>query len=128
MDKEKIRSIRERMNAVLAPLATEFGITIHAGNASFSATSVTFKVDIAEIIDGKVQSKQVDDFNKLCHLYGFQPTDLGRKFKVRSEEYEITGLNPRSSKYPIEVKRSDGKPFRFTEDSVRLAMLGKQGE
>jgi hypothetical protein len=58
-------------------------------------------------------TKEATDFNRFAASFGITKK-LGDTFFFRYETYEIVGLKPRSSKYPLLAKNiSSGKTFKF---------------
>ena len=55
--------------------------------------------------------REVTDYNRYREVYDLP--ELGSEFVDRGETFTITGLNPRSTKYPVLVTRADGKRFKF---------------
>jgi hypothetical protein len=43
-------------------------------------------------------------------------------FMESGRGWTVTGMSPRSEKYPINVKRDDGKGFRMPAQKVALAL------
>jgi hypothetical protein len=124
MDREKVKALRDKMQEALdAFVGSDNGVVVKVGHASFSDSSVTFKVDVSEIVNGQVVTKEASAFKAMACLYGLKPEDLGRTFAFRGEKYTVSGLNPKAAKYPICGKRvSDGKGFKFGERMVAVAL------
>jgi hypothetical protein len=125
-DRPQVKLVREVIQKELDKLAQNMKMTIRVGNASFTPTTITFKVAVAAIgEDGKVHSPEAENFKKFAVMYGLQPTDLGRQFRSwhGNELYTITGLSPRRSKYPIHASRSDGRRFKFGAGEVKARLI-----
>jgi hypothetical protein len=62
----------------------------------------------------------------MASFYGFKETDLGAKVNLMGSAYEITGLMPRSRKFPVLAKAlRTGKTYKFTANDVLLG-LGRE--
>jgi len=99
----------------------DFGdnIEIKVGGGSFSTNSATIKLEISEVVDGKVITKEAESFAANARIYGLDPEDLGRKFQLGDDVYTVTGLKPRASKYPIlATSENNGKSYKFPADTV----------
>ncbi len=108
--------LRKKLNDALTDLSEEYGLTIHAGNASYDDARVTFKVSLT--IAGHDQGKA--DFEQYAGLYGLKAEDHGREFSANGEAFRLVGVNLRSPKYCFAGERiSDGKRFKFTETIVK---------
>jgi len=116
-----VRMLRERLNKLLA----EFGDDCEAqvvGNASFSLNNATFKVEIAPLVDGKAITQEEEDFKRYATSYGLKPEDFNREFQWAGESCVLIGCKPRSTKFPLLVKKANGKIYKFPASTVRLAL------
>ena len=127
MDRQKIREMEAKILEALGLIEVEFGVKFMIGGARFCSSSVTFKVEAAEIAqDGKVLSKAVESWKLNARMYGLPEDGIGRKIISRGHEYEILGLNTRRPAFPIDVKRlPDGKLFRMPLDEAARGLGGK---
>jgi len=102
LDKYTLRELRARMQGVLNKVGEEWGIDIKVASATYTATHATFKVEVASVVDGEVQSKEVAAFKMFASSYGFKPEDLNREFTdAKNRRCIIIGLRTRSYRYPI---------------------------
>jgi len=124
IDKSACKLIRQELNKTLETLGKKLGLSISAGNASFSPENATFKLNVATLAnDGTVKSKEAESFKNLATLYGLKPEMLNTTFKSYSgESFEIIGLAARSNKYPVLAKNIlSGKTqyFKFPVDQIK---------
>ena len=120
MDRDKCRMIRDVLNEELQACAEKLGLVISIGNATYTDTNVTFKVECAEISeDGTVMNKEASDFKSGAYLYGLEPEDFGREFESNGKVFKIVGLKARSRKYPVIGEDVQGKRFKFPETVVK---------
>jgi hypothetical protein len=126
-NRDKVRLIRETIQAELDKLAKTLGVKIGMNPGSFTSENVHFRLEVAEIgEDGVANTAEVENFRRYAKAYGMEPDDLGKTFKsFTGETYAITGLSPRRSKYPVHATRSDGKKFKFAPKQV-LHFLGRK--
>jgi len=117
------------LQAALDTVAAELGYQIQVGNASFSGSQCTFKVECAVVgEDGMAQTREATDFKARAALYGLSPDDLGKVFTNGGERFRVTGLKPKSRKYPIvAVRVKDDKGYKFPADMVKLALAAVTG-
>jgi len=121
MEREKVRALREAMEAALKSVEKEFSVVIEFGTARFNEQNARFKLEVSDVVGGKALTKQVVDWNNLYKSYGFKKKDLGRPFKFQGRIYKITGLLPRSRKFSVAAERqSDGKPYKFNHEDVLM--------
>lgn len=112
LDKQTLRIVREKMDEALAVLA-DIGIHAKVGGISYQDQNATVKVEIAVMGEnGEVVSKEALDYERYREMYDLP--ELGTTFVNRGVMYTITGLKPRSTKYPVLAERVDGKIFKFT--------------
>ena len=126
MDRRKAKMIRKYLEDAFKniedDIAKELGVTLKVGNISYSDAYATVKVEASDIgEDGVAVTKEAHDFKLMAHLYGLEPSDLGKSFKVRGREFTIKGLKPRSTKRPILVE-SDGSMYKMSEVDVKRAL------
>lgn len=112
LDTQTLKIVREKMDEALASLA-DIGIHAKAGHISYQDRNATVKVEIAVMGEnGEVVSKEALDYERYRDMY--ELPELGSTFVSGGVMYTITGLKPRSTKYPVLAERVDGKVFKFT--------------
>lgn len=123
---ESLKSLRNEINAALLEVAQRHGIKINAGNAKFTASNAVFKLDIAVQEgngSGTFETAERTCFKANAHYYGLKPTDLDQVIELRFVKYKITGLLPKSRRFPIAVTRvSDGAKFKLPAEDVKMAV------
>ena len=127
LDRQTVKYIREQIQQTLDTYFPERKrFKIEVGNATFTDSEVTFKVNFATIgKNGEVKDKSAEDFKRAAFAYGLKPEDLGKSFVTAGVQYTITGLKRSSRRYPILAKRSDGKQYKFPADMVKLHLDSK---
>ena len=114
LDRTAVRRINDDIQSALDAVAKRYGVQIKVGNSRFSNTNCTTKIDISTVSEGgTVMTKEATDYNRYASSFGLTKK-LGETFEFRYDTYEIVGLKPRSSKYPVLAKNlSNGKTFKF---------------
>ncbi len=107
------KKLRDEIDSRLAALAHTYGLTIHAGHASYDANAVTFKVECA--LAGFDRDK--DDFDKTHFLFDLPADAYGKEFTFGGRKYTLVGLKPNRPKYPIIAAR-DGSNYKLPEQAV----------
>lgn len=105
--------MRDEINLALADLGKRYELKIHAGNASYTDNSVTFKVEC--LLEGFDKAK--DQFEECAHLFDLTKDDYGRDFNFRGRTFKLVGLKPRSPKFPIIGFRA-GKRWKLPEGAL----------
>ena len=76
------------------------GLTVEMGRTSFygEGHKVDFKFSVT--LPEKVEAAS----NNVMKMYGVD-FEIGHKFRYGGDSYEVTGYNPRASKYPVKILR-----------------------
>ena len=125
IDKTFLKLIRTKIEEALAELGTTHNIRITAGGATYDRGGkfATMKLEITTIDEtGKAASKDAEAFKVYAVMFGLKPDDLGKKFLYHDRVCTITGLAPKSGKYPVLAERDDGKVYKFRVDDVTHGM------
>ena len=118
-DKTNLDTLRKEIDDALAPIAARHGIQLHAGRITYAADNARITLEAAVVTpDGMVLSREATAFRELAHLYGLQPSDLGRTFTLSGTEYTIVGLRTRATRAPILARTSDGKLVGFPAEPL----------
>ena len=122
-NKANLQDLRVEMDNALKSLEKKFGITIKAGNASFSGNECTFKVKLnTTSTDGTVITKEAktwDLYKGLTHgpLEGLKHLSVGDKITISGNTYILSGFNTRAKKAPINFTDLSGRGYKC---SVRM--------
>jgi len=127
MDKTTARTLSEALKTHLEAFEEEHDIKVTIGSGKFDSTTLTLKVELAELAEsGEALTRAANEFKYMAHRYGLAPDDLGKEFRDGIRTYRIVGLKPRSTRYPVIAESlSDKKRYKFAAASVKL-YLGKK--
>ena len=122
MNRTKAKQLRQRIEDCLTPLGAELDVVLSVNGGTYTSNRVSFKLEFCEVAsDGTVCTKEADAFKLYAKLYGLKSEDLHKTFKYLGDTFEITGLKPRASKYPIVAKNvKTGLSYKFSEKSVQI--------
>lgn len=96
----------DALNAALA----DHNLRAVSKGGSYDSARFTVKFDIS-LADVDVLRK---DFEAMAPSFGVPRDAYQKTVQLRGEVYQVTGLNPRASRYPVAAKRvRDGKPFKL---------------
>ena len=114
--KEKIRSIRSEINALLQGLQQFEGLEIHAGKCSFDQDVATFKLEV-KVKGAKSQSEKDLDF--YANFYNLDVSKIGND---QGKSFSLIGYNSKARKYPFEMQDlATGQTYRSNLDlALRL--------
>ena len=108
-----IKGLRNEIDEALDQVAKKYGITIKAGNCSFSGNEANFKLKLNTIGEGGTvitRESQNWDFYKsrteCSHL------NVGDEIMIQGNYYTLTGYNTRARKAPIQFKDSRGNSYK----------------
>ena len=105
-NENNLKKLNLEIGKALQVVGREFGVDIRVGSCTFRPQNATFKVEVATMVDGEVQSKEIEDFRLYAREYGLNPDDLGRELiGGRGEILNIIGLLPRRRKIPNSLSR-----------------------
>ena len=132
ISKVEAKAIGKEVEKALQPIAAHFGIKLEMRGGIYEADGSAYRPKIqfslAEV-DG--QSVEQLRFNEVCELYGLKESDFGRHFKSHSGQgMTLTGVHPRSSKFPFLAKGDNGKTYKCKmtlEDADTLELRGYLG-
>lgn len=135
MDKQEVRELHRRMDAVLHQFATENQVVYRPGNGRFDNAHVTFKVEFhfpatSTNASQPAATGNADELNKAIYLryaaaYRCEPWWWGKTFVNRGRKFKVVNILPRRTKNCVLCERQpDGKQFIFPPDDVRLKLGG----
>ena len=112
-NRANIKGLRNEIDEALDQVAKKYGITISAGNCTFSGNEANFKLKLNTIGEGGTvitRESQNWDFYKnrtqCTHL------NVGDKITIQGNPYILTGYNTRARKAPIQFKDSRGNGYK----------------
>ena len=121
--RDKIKEIRKDLDQALKEIGIKHGFSLKTGNASFSKSNFSMKIEGATIIGGEVQSKERVAFEFFAESVGLEINDLGKVFKQGGFLYEIIGYKSKCSKRPVLCKRvGTDQRYKFSVAMVKIFM------
>lgn len=118
-DRNTVKNLRSDIDSALAILSKKYGIEISAGNATFNASNVTYKVQASvKASNGITMTKEASDFNTYGSrlLSGFT---LGQSITLQGKQYTIAGWKMRAQKNPV-IVTSGGKTYRVSTEMIKM--------
>lgn len=124
MDRDRARRMEVDLAASLPEFEKKWGVKVTVTGGSFTSTSCFLKLEVAEAgADGLIMSQAAADWKRFAKSYDLPEDGVGKKFIDRRREFTIEGLNPQAVRYPVMVKRDDGRRFKYPVNLV-LDCLG----
>ena len=113
IDRQLLRALRADMDRAFADLGKKHGLLIKTGRGTFTETTATLKVEIADsgaVTSGNITSpkdlKYRAAWPRFADSLNMQVEWLDRTFTgYDGETYTIIGIAPSRPKYPVATKR-----------------------
>lgn len=103
-----VKKMREELQAELEKFATEHGVTIKVGNATYDETDIHFKLDVASAADDVERVR----WEQNCGYFGLVPEDYGKEITLNGQQFCAVGIKTGARKNCIIVRRVwDGKEY-----------------
>ena len=123
MNKNEFATLRQEIEAALAPIAAKYGTKTVATNIKYDDITtdvvVSFRTETAE------KSAEQFNFEKYATMYGFKPEDFGFTFTHDSKTYKFVSFKTTARKYPCICNCSDGKQYAY-EAAAMLEIMRRE--
>jgi len=132
MGRANTKTVVDALKAAVKSVEEEFGVVCTFGGRRYSDEGFHCKMEVGLADSSALADQQKREFECYAQQFGLKPSDFGKVVMLYGsrrgqEPYEICGVAPRSSKYPILAKRKrDGKVYKWGAHTVRLAIEGKE--
>ena len=118
-NKTKIIQLRSSIDEALDRVAKEYGITISAGNCSFSGNEANFKLKLNTIGgNGKAVTRESQMWDLYKSRTNCSHLKIGDEIQLQGNTYTLSGYNTRARKAPINFTDSRGNGYKCS-----IAML-----
>ena len=123
-DRSNLRFLTGDIQTALKSVADKYGISLTYKSARFNASNVTIKLESAVIgASGVVETKENQDWKRFAAGYGLSVGWLGKTFMHSGDQFVISGLATRKSKYPVLATCvRNQKRFKFGADIIKALM------
>ena len=120
-NKPTIIQLRSSINEALDQVAKEYGITISAGNCSFSGNEANFKLKLNTIGDnGTVITRESQMWDLYKSRTNCSHLSIGDKITIQGNSYILSGYNTRARKAPINFTDSRGNGYKCSINMLNL--------
>ena len=118
-NKPQIVQLRNEIDKALDQVANKYGITIKAGNCSFSGNEANFKLKLNTIGDnGTVITRGSQMWALYKNRTQCSHLSVGDEIQLQGNTYTLSGYNTRAKKAPIQFTDSKGNGYKCS-----IAML-----
>ena len=112
-DRSTVRQVNAEIAKALEKVSAKYGVEINLKSTRFSDSNYSTKIEVATIgTGGLTMTKEANDFNRYKAIKGMQ-FDLGFEFTHQGDSFTVIGFKPRSTKFPVLCKSSNGKTYKF---------------
>lgn len=112
MNRAIVKQFRLDFAKAVEGLEKQYDAQIALGSISYGDTKLTTKVTVTEKPKNGKSIEQVN-FEQNCVIFGLKKSDYGREFQTHNGTYTLSGLKPRSPKYPILGTDEKGGRYKF---------------
>ena len=120
-NKPQIVQLRSSIDKALDQVAKEYGITISAGNCSFSGNEANFKLKLNTIGDnGTVITRESLMWDLYKSRTQCSHLSIGDKITIQGNSYTLSGYNTRARKAPINFTDSRGRGYKCSINMLNL--------
>ena len=113
-----LRELRTELADVLKEFGEKRGITLEL-KGGMQYTEDSFSVRLQGVIGTDSDPKKME-FERYAPAFGIPADWYGQNFLAMGAKYEVSGISPRSRKYPILARDMEtGKEYKFTLEAVR---------
>lgn len=126
ISRDTVEIIASEAEKTLQKMAEDLGITFERGRGTFDPEGGTFTFKGEFGVQGSGQAKFARDVRLLGESW-LTEDDYMRPFNSNGKTFQITGINLRALKYPIngqEIKT--GKSYKFPTESVKWAIASER--
>lgn len=142
----KWNDFRKDVELALRTVCEKYNIDAKTGRVRYSGISAELDLTFTtKSSDGGSIDLNAEEFKRYAKKFGFSPDDLGKKFFLSGDIYQITGMTKTKSKYPILAKNltqkkdyklsiqtvlkglENAKSLGAATDSEKMAKLSKSG-
>lgn len=120
-NKPQIVQLRSEIDKALDRVAKEYGITISAGNCSFSGNEANFKLKLNTIGEG---GTVITRESKMWNLYKSRTNcshlNVGDTITIQGNSYTLSGYNTRAKKAPINFTDSRGNGYKCSIEMLNM--------
>lgn len=120
--KADVKRLRELINQALAPICDDNGITLEIGTIRYAQDGSTATMRLTALAGTGADAARID-YDRHCKCYGLERDNYGDVFTFKDEDFAISGISPRSPKFPILAKNvRTGVTFKFRDVDVIRAL------
>jgi hypothetical protein len=123
MDRDRARRMEVDLQTSLPEFEKKWGVKVTVTGVASLQPLASSSLKAAEAgADGLIMSQAAADWKRFAKSYDLPEDGVGKKFIDRRREFTIEGLNPQAVRYPVMVKRDDGRRFKYPVNLVLMCL------
>lgn len=125
INNETLKALRGEINAALESVGKKYNVQLVADSCKYNSHFATFKLNVSNLSeDGQVVDEHMSYLRTMRKVFGLTEEHLNQTFKIGSEDYVLSGYNPRArTRDAIITKLSDGKKYMASMQTVTDILL-----
>lgn len=121
INETKIKSIQSKIKLAISKIEQEENVKIEFSSVRFNVAHYTTQMSV-KTLD---KTESVDSVLKsICVKLGFTQNIIGMTFDGTNGMYEIIDIQTRNRRYPVIVKSSDGKKYKYSVEHIKKIIGG----
>lgn len=109
-----VRVLREELQAVIDKYAADHGLIVKFGNATYSDSEITFKVNVLRADVDNAKAK----WDECCAAFGLAQEDFGKEILLSGKKFVVSGIRPSARKNCILIRNlEDGKEYVISRET-----------
>ena len=121
INETKIKSIQSKIKLAISKIEQEENVKIDFSSVRFNVAHYTTQMSV-KTLD---KTESVDSVLKsICVKLGFTQNIIGMTFDGTNGMYEIIDIQTRNRRYPVIVKSSDGKKYKYSVEHIKKIIGG----
>lgn len=121
INETKIKSIQSKIKLAISKIEQEENVKIEFSSVRFNVAHYTTQMSV-KTLD---KTESVDSVLKsICVKLGFTQNIIGMTFDGNNGMYEIIDIQTRNRRYPVIVKSSDGKKYKYSVEHIKKIIGG----
>jgi len=120
-NRPNIQGLRDEIDEALNRVANKYGITIKAGNCSYSGNEANFKLKLnTKGTDGTVITQESQNWDFYKNRTECSHLKVGDEIMIQGTYYTLTGYNTRARKAPIQFKDGRGNGYKCSIQMLNM--------
>lgn len=117
-DHNNLRLLRTEIEGKLNEVLKGYGLAADLGRITFGAAEARTKLTLT-IPGSAARPSNKDKWAVYCYGFGLTPEYFGRTFHFKNCKYTISGISPKSRRFPVLATNADGTEYKFPVETIK---------